>query len=382
MSRIRPVIDSPEALVVTGMRRVGKTTLLRQLYEEIESGNKLFLDLENPLNRKYFETNDYEKIIDEFKLLGYKPSDKGFIFLDEIQFIKNIPSVIKYLVDHYKIKFFLSGSASYYQKNLFSESLSGRKYLFELYPLTFREFLRLKNIEIILPQAREKLSEATFQTINRHYDEYILFGGFPGVVQKESAGEKKMMMEDIFSSYFQLEVVQLGDFRKVNVVRDLMLLMMQRTGSRLDVQKLSSELGVARETLNNYLSFFENTYFLKLIRPFTSNRNSEIRSMPKFYLCDTGFVNRFARVSDGVLFENAVFSALRTRGEINYYRRKSGTEIDFIINREAAIEVKNMAGTRDLVKLRNLCADLNMDDYSVVSRRYSKLDKVKYGFML
>ncbi len=382
MSEIRPVIASPEAIVITGMRRVGKTTLLQQLFKEIESDNKIFLDLENPLNRKYFETDDYERIADEFKLLGYRLADRGYIFLDEIQFTKNIPSVIKYLIDHYKIKFLLTGSASFYIRNLFSESLSGRKYLFELYPLSFREFLLLKNIKITLPQVEEKISEAAYQTINRHYDEYILYGGFPGVVQKESANEKKMMMEDIFSSYFQLEVVQLGDFRKINVVRDLMLLLMQRTGSSLDVQELSGELGVARETLNNYLSFFENTYFLKLIRPFTSNRDSEIRSMPKFYLCDTGFVNHFARVSGGALFENTIFSALRNQGEVNYYRRKSGAEIDFILNREAAIEVKNMASSKHLTKLRKLSADLKISNYYVVSRRYSKLDEVTYGFML
>lgn len=382
LSKIRPVFASSEAIVVSGMRRVGKTTLLLQLFNEINSKNKIFLDLENPLNRKYFETSDYNKILDEFKILGLNPSEKGYIFLDEIQFVKNIPSAVKYLSDHYKIKFVLSGSASFYLKNLFSESLSGRKYIFELYPLNFREFLKIKNSGIALPSSKGKMSEAAFRTIDRYYDEYIEYGGFPGVARKESVAEKKMMLEDIFSSYFQLEVLQLGDFRKANVVRDLILLLMQRTGSRLDINKLSVELGVSRETIYNYLSFLENTYFIKLIRPFTTSRDTEIRSAPKFYLCDSGFANHFARIDKGALFENAVFSAMRQLGEVNYYQRKSGVEIDFILNKEIAFEVKDMVRDNDIRKLQLLASNLKIKDYFVISRKYSDLDRVNFGFML
>ncbi|HLA26063.1 MAG TPA: ATP-binding protein, partial [Patescibacteria group bacterium] len=303
-SKIKPVIKSAEAIIITGMRRTGKTTLLRFIWDTVKSENKLFLDLENPANQKYFEEKNYEKILDNLKFLGLSAKTKSYVFLDEIQFVRNIPSVIKYLIDHYGIKFFLSGSSSFYLKNLFSESLAGRKYIFELFPLSFREFLALKNPNLLLPKTDEKVSEAIFEEINRYYDEYLLYGGFPGVVRKESIEEKKMALEEIFSSYFQLEIRQLGDFRKIDVIRDLILLLMQRTGSKLDIQKLSKELGVARETIYHYLSFLEHTYFIALIRPWSRNRDTEIRSMPKFYLCDTGLINQFAKVSDGALFEN------------------------------------------------------------------------------
>jgi len=380
-SEIKKVIGAPEAVIVTGMRRVGKTTLLSYILDKIQSENKIFLDFENPLNKKYFEEEDYEAVLQNLKFLGLDLSEQGYVFLDEVQYVKNIPSVVKYLIDHYQIKFFLSGSASFYLKNLFNESLSGRKYIFELFPLNFREFLRIKQVNINFKNIK-KISLAVFNEINRHYSEFIKFGGFPGVALKEKVQEKQMMIEDIFSSYFQSEVKQLGDFRKLNVVRDLMLLLMERTGSKLDIQKLSRELKVSRETIYNYLAFLESTYFISLIRPFTTNRDIEIRSMPKFYLCDTGIVNHFTKASKGASFENAVFSALRPAGELNYYQRKSGVEIDFILNKTMAYEVKSSPYTKDLNRLKALSEEIGIKEFRIVSRNYTELQNTIYGFQL
>jgi hypothetical protein len=381
-AEIKPVIDAPEAIIITGMRRVGKTTLLKYIQETIKSSNTLFIDLENPINRRIFEEDDYETILSSLKFMGLEAGLKSYVFLDEIQFVKTLPSVVKYLYDHYHIKFFLSGSSSFYIKNLFSESLSGRKYLFELKPLGFREFLRFRQASADLDAVKGEIPEAVFSILDRYYSEYLLYGGFPGVVLKESDSEKRMMLDDIFSSYFQLEVVQLGDFRKANVIRDLILLLIERTGSRLDIQKLSKELGVARETIYHYVAFLENTYFIKLIRPFSRNLDSEIRSATKFYLCDTGIINRFGRVGEGAVFENAVCCALQRHGELNYYQRKSGLEIDFIVNKQQAYEVKLRADERDLRKLTALSAELNLTGATVVSRKRSNVAGVKYGFML
>ena len=381
-SKIKPVINSPEAVIVTGMRRTGKTTLLKYIFERIDSNSKIFLDLENPINQKYFEETDYEKIIDSLKLLGMKTGQRSFVFLDEIQFAKNISSVVKYLIDHHQIKFFLSGSASFYLKNLFSESLSGRKYIFELFPFSFGEFLKLKKAEISIPGSGEKINQPIFEKINRYFEEYILFGGFPGVAQKSSAEEKRMALEDIFSSYFQLEVQQLSDFKKTNVIRDLMLLLLERAGSKLDILKLSKELSVSRQTLSEYVSFLESTYFVKLVRPFSRKRDVEIRNVPKVYACDSGLVSRFSKVSEGSLFENSIFQILRLKGEVNYYQRKSGAEIDFILDKKFAYEVKNFPSKGDIAKIKRLSDSLKIEDYKIISRRYSDLEKVTYGFLI
>lgn len=381
-SQIKQYFNSPEAIIITGMRRTGKTTLLNFIFGQIETKNKIFLDLENPLNRKYFEEDNYERIKISFEVLGIDFSQKSVIFLDEIQFVKNLPSVTKYFIDHYKVKFFLTGSASFYLKNLFTESLSGRKYIFELSPLTFSEFLLFKESPIKIPKSTSEITKASFEAISPLYDEYILFGGFPGVVLKTNAEEKKRALEEIFTSFFQLEILQLGDFRKNEVVRDLMLLMIQRLGSKMDIQKVSKELGIGRPTLYEYLAFLEGTFFLKTIRPFTKGKNSEIRKMPKVYLCDTGLANHLVKLDFGLLFENSIFQNLRQKGELNYYKKKKGIEIDFILNKKLAYEVKQTAHLSDIKKLQKISEELNLEGFQLISKNYTELENVIYGFMV
>jgi len=208
-NQIIKYIDSPEAIVITGMRRVGKTSLIRFIYDKIDSDNKIFLDLENPLNQKYFEEENYETIKSTLEFLGLDFTKKSYLFLDEIQLLKKIPSVVKYLIDHYQIKCFLTGSAVYYLKNFFTESLAGRKYIFELFPLNFKEFLLFKGSSIKLPDNLKTLKKSVFDTISNLYEEYLLFGGFPEVVLKKNTDGKRRSLEDIFTSYFQLEVLKL-----------------------------------------------------------------------------------------------------------------------------------------------------------------------------
>ncbi|ODS32612.1 MAG: hypothetical protein SCARUB_02264 [Candidatus Scalindua rubra] len=379
---IKKFIKSPEAIVITGMRRTGKTTLLQYISDQIKSKNKLFLDMENPLNRKYVEDENYESIKTSFEFLGIDFNKKPYIFIDEIQFVNNIPSLVKYFIDHYQVKFFLTGSVNFYLKNLFTESLSGRKFIFELFPLTFIEFLNFKGNPIQLPDRPDNISKAIFSAVSPLYDEYISFGGFPGVVLKTNVEEKKKALEDIFTSFFQLEVMQLGHFRRNDVIRDLMLLFMQRTGSRLDIQKLSKELKVSRPTLNEYISFLEGTYFIKTIRPFSKGKSAEIKKMPKVYLCDTGIANHLAGLDMGHIFENSIFANLRLKGELNYYQRKSGAEIDFILNKEIAYEVKLSPYQSDCNRLANVANDLNLNQFKVVSKNYTDLKDSIYGFML
>ncbi len=382
VNRIKPYFYASEAIVITGMRRTGKTTLLNIIYEQIDSKNRLFLDLENPLNRKYFEETNYERIKTSFQALGIDFTQRPFIFLDEIQFVKNLPSVVKYFIDHYKIKFFLTGSASFYLKNLFTESLAGRKYLFELYPLSFREFLMFKESPLKIPENTSAITESIFEAISPLYDEYISFGGFPGVVLKSDVTEKKKAIEEIFTSFFQLEIIQLGDFRRNEVMRDLMLLLIQRLSSKLDIQKISRELGLSRPTLKEYISFLEGTYFIKTIRPFSKGKDTEIRKTPKVYLCDSGLANHFAKLDEGRLFENNVFQNLRLKGELNYYQRKSGMEIDFILNKKRAYEVKLKSQESDVRKLKAFTKELNLEGFEIVSKNYWESENITYGFML
>ena len=139
-------IDKKTIVVVTGMRRVGKTTLYRKIYDEIKSKNKVFLDIENPIIQKIFQEEKYDNIILNLKQYNLSFDEKAYLFLDEIQALPELAKSVKYLFDHYNVQFFLTGSSSFYIKNLFSESLAGRKVILELFPLDFDEYLLFNGI--------------------------------------------------------------------------------------------------------------------------------------------------------------------------------------------------------------------------------------------
>lgn len=382
LSLILARLKSPEAIVVTGMRRVGKTTLLRQVFDRVDLDNKLFLDLENPLYQKYFEQTDYEAIAYQLSALGITLKTRSHVFLDEIQFVRQMPSVVKYLSDHYPIKFFLTGSASFYLKHLFSESLAGRKFIYELYPLDFEEFLALKGETMKIPH--EYISSAAMhEQLQTFYKEYVEFGGFPGVVTKSSALEKREALNDIFTSYFNKEVLQLGDFRNNQTIRDLMLLLMERIGSRVDISKLAAELNVSRPTVKEYLSFLEGTYFISLIPPYSRSRDVEIRGAPKVYCSDSGLVAQLTKVEFGRVFENAIFHQLRVRAKtLQYFQKKTGVEIDFIVNKKDTYEVKLKATERDASMLARLASELHMKEASLISYHFAPKTRVFYGFQV
>ena len=150
---LEKALKSPEIIVLTGMRRVGKTTVLHILFDKIKGSDKIFLDFENIFDRRIFEETNYDRITEGLKDLGIKKLKGSYVFIDEIQNFPGSVKAIKYLYDHYNIRFVLTGSSSYYLKNLFPESLAGRKVIYELFPLDVEEFLIFKKKEFRLAQS-------------------------------------------------------------------------------------------------------------------------------------------------------------------------------------------------------------------------------------
>jgi len=368
-------IETQEIIVLTGMRRVGKTTLYRVLFDKVESKNKVFLDVENPIEQKVFEETDYNNIWSNLRAYNISPEERAYIFLDEIQAMPPIVKAVKYLYDHYDVKFFLTGSSSFYLKNLFPESLAGRKFVFELYPLDFEEFLIFKGVEktfypAFAEQDRNK-NAIVHEKLKGLYEEYLTYGGFPQVVVEKDLSQKERHLDDIFKSYFEKDVRSLADFKDINAFRDLLLLLMRRVGSLLDISKLASEMGVSRPTVYSYLSFLEGTYFVSLVAPFSRSVDREVSGAKKVYLCDTGMLNHFAKVSEGSLFENAVFSNLRKYGKLNYYQKRSGAEIDFVVDQRVGIEAKIRGVAADLKKLRKTSLSLGLEESYVVTKSFN-----------
>lgn len=367
--------DSSDAIVLTGFRRVGKTAVVRNIFDNLKTRNKIFLDLESPVNQQIFENPNYEGIVTNLTGLGIDFTRRAFIFLDEIQKIKNIPSIVKYLIDHYNIKFYLTGSSSYYLKNHFSESLSGRKLVFELYPLDFEEFLVFRGSRLSLSTGYKKLSDL--------YNEFVQFGGFPSVVLESSAEKKSFKLDDILGAYFELDVASLSNFRDNDNLKKLMFLLATRTGNKLDTGKLSQSLGVSRPTVYEYIAFFEQTYLINLLRPMAGSSDVQIRSIPKLYFLDTGLLNRIGTVSAGAQFENKIFNQLHQSLVLTYYQTakqpvleyfqlKTGAEIDFVVEKTRGYEVKLLATSSDYAQLKRIATKLGLSEYKLVSLQEPK----------
>jgi len=355
--------------VITGLRRTGKTTLIKKLLEESENGNKAYFDLERVDNRELFSEKNYENIISALTSRGLDFRKKTLIAIDEVQLFPGIISVIKYLYDNYPIKFIVTGSSSYYIKNLFSESLSGRKKVFELFTLNFGEFLTFKDIKFLASKTlNKKFISAEYERLKKYYEEFIRYGGFPEVVLSKNISDKKDIVNDILSSYLNIDIKNISDIRDQKNLHNLLKMLAARAGTRLDYSKLSSLTGISRPSVYNYMDLLENTFVITRIPVLAKNPDREIVKAPKVFINDNGLLNQLAEVSSGVQFENAVFNQLKFYGKLQYYSLKSGKEIDFILDGKTSIEVKETATGQDLVRIKNLSKNIDISNQMIIGR--------------
>ena len=363
-------LSQKQATVITGMRRVGKTTALRYLIADIAHENKVFIDLEKIENRYLFSFESYQETQIELEILGIDFSKPAVIALDEIQLVPKITSIIKYFYDHFDVKFLITGSSSFYIKGRFSESLAGRKRIFEMYPLDFVEFLRFKEQDPSLIQnySFQPFRSSIYLKFKELYEEFIRFGGFPEVVLAETPEDKIAYLKDIINAYIELDIKLLSDFEASYDLYRLIRLLAPRVGSPLEHSKISSILGINRKKVKQYLQLLEKTFFILPLSPFTFNIDREIRQRKKLYFADTGLLTVLAEVSSGQLFENAIAVQLQHLGEVNYFQKSSGQEIDFILNRKIAIEVKETPSSQYLHKLTTRAKGLQLASHFLVGK--------------
>ncbi|MCC6412486.1 MAG: ATP-binding protein [Saprospiraceae bacterium] len=360
-----------QVTVLTGMRRTGKTTLLKRLMELSDIRQKIFFDLERIDNRELFSEKNYEAIVYALTQRGINMLEKVLIGIDEIQLVPNLPSVVKYLYDLYDIKFILTGSSSYYLKNKFEESMAGRKKIFEVYPLKFGELLTFRNVEYVQPGTEFKaapFSKSEYERLKYHYENYIQYGGFPEVVLSDDVQQKRDLIADIFSSYMNHDIAALADFKKSDEAYKLVKLLAGRIGAKLDVSKLSSLSGISRYAVENYLTLFEQSYLIKTLPVTSKSPDRELVKARKLYFLDNGMASFAADLGSGAKFENAVFNQLHHYGSLFYYALKTGNEIDFVLDKKTAFEVKETAAETDLKNTMMLAQNIDVDECFVIGR--------------
>ncbi|MCF0039953.1 ATP-binding protein [Dyadobacter sp. CY399] len=352
------------------MRRTGKTSLVKQLLSQSDITQKHYFDLERIDTRALFSEPNYETIIYALTQRGTDFTKKVLIAIDEIQLVPNLPSILKYLYDTYDIKFIVTGSSAYYMKNQFSESLAGRKKIFEIFPLNFGELLSFNGVPAVTLSFDQsaKYAESEYERLKMYYDAYINFGGFPEVVLADSIAEKKDLISDILSSYINFDLALLSDIRDPTNLFKLIKLLSVRIGTKLDVSKLTSVIGINRTVVENYLDLLEKSYLIKTIPVRSTSPDREIVKAKKVYFLDNGIASLSGDLGSGSKFENAVFNQLLHKGEVAYYQLKTGREIDFIVDKDFCFEVKETATEADLKNVQSLAKNLEITKSFVIGR--------------
>jgi predicted AAA+ superfamily ATPase len=343
------LLNNEEILIFIGPRQAGKTTILRQLEMFLKKDNLsvFFLNLEDP---------DYLSLLNKspknlFKIFTFNSIQKNFILIDEIQYLNNPSNFLKYFYDEHKekIKLIVSGSSAFYLDKKFKDSLVGRKRIFYVLTLSFREFLRFKNEEKLLQKKFKESSLVDRERILNYYQEYLIYGGYPRVVLSQFQ-EKQEILRDIAYSYIKKDIYE-ANIKQDQVFYKLLKILASQIGGLVNSSELANTLNVSKTAIDNYLSIMEKSFHISLIRPFFSNVRKELIKMPKVYFLDIGLRNFFIsnfqpleiRQNDkGILLENTVFRHFLENyqiDEIKFWRTIQKNEIDFIVG-EKAFEIK------------------------------------------
>jgi len=337
-------LESKEVTVITGSRQTGKTTLLLQLKDWLLSKNKA-----GESQIKFFNLdliNDLSGIRDQGDFIRFlreclQTEKFLYIFIDEIQRLDEPGKFLKGVYDlKLPIKFIVSGSSSLEIKAKISESLTGRKRIFYLWPFSFAEYMACHEPSLLKLLAENGVSSLNKKRILDELYDFITFGGYPRVCLSTNNKEKINVLNEIYSSYIEKDIVGFMKIRDRFAFSKLVALLADQIGNLVNLHELSATLGLNFRTIENYLFALENTFVVHLARPHFTNARKELTKMPKVFFADTGLrnlaVKYFAGFSTnrdkGKLLENFIASAIArySNGTVNYWRTKDKNEVDFI----------------------------------------------------
>jgi predicted AAA+ superfamily ATPase len=364
-SKILENLKERQVLIITGLRRVGKTTLLYQTIEkllEIEEPNKIlyFSFEESSANIKevldFYEKYILKKVFEE--------SGKVFIFLDEIQYCENWSSIIKQYYDLYpNIKFFISGSSSILISKEALDKLAGRFFFFELKPLTFFEFLEMKGVKNLEPELFSRRIEA-------YFFDYLRKAGFPEIVNWEN--------EIKIAEYIKNTVIDRVILRDLPIIfktRDIVLLekimkfILSNPGAIININSLSRDWGENKITISNYLKFLEISLLIKSLNNFRPAFLSISRKLRKYYPTTTSLIfsnsKEIFEKNFGAVLETYVVNNLNA----NYYFKEGKREINIILKNEELlpIEIKENVNENDIRKFSELVKYINAKKGIIIS---------------
>lgn len=325
-------IKQKQINIVIGSRRVGKTTVLKQIIkQELEKGwqanRVLYLALDHP---QLLGTPLSEHLRNFRKMFMHDRNEKLLLFFDEVQESPNWEIELKAIYDTENVKIICTGSTSSLL-NSQGGKLTGRQIVTTIYPLSLGEFLSFKKI---------KLSFAEEYKFEHLAEEYLQTGGYPENVLMPSSEYLANLLEDIIAR----DLIRLYQIRRADVLRDLFRLLAASVGSRTSFSKLSRALGISVDTVREYIGYFESAFLVKLMEKWTTSYTEKVYTAKKAYLLDTGLKTLMTGQADlGAKAENSVFLYFLRKNKQCGYFVKDQREIDFILGtnqKPMLVEVK------------------------------------------
>lgn len=346
-------LGKDKILILNGARQTGKTTLLKQIKEDLTKNNQNFAvvylladDIEN--ESILSSPASLELYLKQFYNF---PSQYIYLIIDEFQVIRQAGLFLKNLFDKYKDKMQLivSGSSSL-EIAKSGEFLTGRAIHFDIARITFKEYF-----DFVHQTETKKIKFADFSKLELFYQtfrpklemalkEYLIFGGYPEVITTKGSDDKKTVLKSIIKTYIEKDIINFLKVENVSGFNNLTKILSSQIGNLVNANELSNTTNLSINTLNKYLNILVGTYIFNLATPYYKNIRSETSKMPKSYILDFGIRNYLLRsfnrenfAAEGSAIENFVYLTLLSqfaKDYLHFYRTISGAEIDFVIEKE------------------------------------------------
>jgi len=348
------VPDINKIISITGSRRSGKTYFffqkIKELLKTIEKEKIIYLNLSD--DRLYpLKLNDLQYILEAyFELYPKNKTKKIFFFLDEVQEVDKWEMFVRRIYDKEKIQIFITGSSSKLLNKEIHTSLRGRTLNYTMFPLSFKEFLKFKNITL---ENNFEYSSQRF-TIKKIIKEYLNEGGFPEIVNNE---KKREILENYLELIIYKDIIERYNIRNLTLIKTMIKYLLTNVSSLFTVNSyynsIKKEFSVKKDTIGEYLSYLEDAYIVFTLNLFSYSLKQQQSNPKKIYCIDNGLRNavsfKFSK-DEGKLAENLVFVELQRRNKDLYYWKKKN-EVDFVIKE-----------TNQDLKIINVCYSNEIDE--------------------
>lgn len=336
LQKTKEFLKIKEIKLITGVRRSGKSTLFYQIINSlIERGEDpkkiLLVNFEDDVLSKY----SLKEIVDFYQSNKYEKND-FYLFLDEIHRCREWELFVRKLYDTRQVEqILITDSSSKFVSEEYSRIFTGRNVKIIQYPLSFREYLSWREI----PYDIASLSSSDINAVKKNLNEYMEYGGFPEVSLKEE-GFRKILLKEYFNDILYKDIIERFNI-DIHKARDLALYALSNVGNPFRVRNYSRQTGLSFESIEKYLTYFEEVFFLFRVPKFDYSLKSQQVTPKKIYPIDHGLANaggfNFSQ-NKGKIYENIVFTELKRRGkEVYYWKDAKNKETDFLVKENLKI---------------------------------------------